>query len=316
MRILVTGGAGYVGGWLVDQALRAGHEVRVFDQLLYEDLYLKDVNFVYGDVTNIESLKPHLQWAETVIFLAGFVGDPLCALNPARARDVNVEAIRRLVENFDGQIIFPSTCSVYGAQVGELSELSSVAPLSLYAQTKLTAEALLLRRSAPTLIFRLGTLFGLSDTYSRVRLDLVLNVLTIRAVLEKRMSVFGGKQYRPLLHVRDVASAMVPCIGSVESGIFNIHLENLTIIELAERIQKVVPTAEIKLTETTFQDARNYMVSSDKAIKHLGFTPRFTIEDGIQELANVVQSRRIKNADLARFSNVSAMIPLIGSTSP
>lgn len=301
-----------MGGWLVDQAMAAGHEVRVFDRLLYEDLYLKEVEFVYGDVTDLDALGPQLQWAEVVIFLAGFVGDPLCALNPVQTRKVNVDAVQLLIDHFDGQIIFPSTCSVYGAQHGELTEVSPVAPLSLYAETKLIAEELLIRRSAPSIIFRLGTLFGLSDTYSRIRIDLVLNVLTVRAVLEKKMSVFGGNQFRPLLHVRDVATAMVPCIGQSHNGIYNLHAENLTIAELAQRIQTQITTAEIEFTESTFQDARNYRVSSRKAEKQLGFKPLFSLEDGIREIAHVVESQRIKNVELARFSNVTAMTPLIG----
>lgn len=314
MRVLVTGGAGYVGGWLVDELVTAGHEVRVFDSLLYEDLYLKDVPFFFGDVTDLSAIKPHLAWADVVVFLAGFVGDPLCALNPKHTMRVNVDAVRQLIDNFDGQIVFPSTCSVYGAQTGELTEESPVAPLSLYAETKLTAERLLLQRKAPTLIFRLGTLFGLSDTYSRIRVDLVLNVLSVRAVLEKKMSVFGGSQYRPLLHVRDVATATTPWIGKDVSGVFNLHTENLKISDLAQRVQRVVSDAEIELTSSSFQDARNYMVSSKKAEQELDFKPRFSIEDGIHEIVSLVQSRRIKNVNLPRFSNVAAMAPLIGES--
>lgn len=311
MRVLVTGGAGYVGGWLVDAAREAGHEVRVYDALLYEDLYLKDVDFAFGDVSDIENLQPHLDWADTVVYLAGFVGDPLCALNPAQTRRVNVDAIQLLAQSFEGQIIFPSTCSVYGAQLDELNESSQVLPLSLYAETKLIAERILLRRTAPTQIFRLGTLFGLSDRHSRIRLDLVLNTLTVRAVIDGRMSVFGGHQFRPLLHVRDVASAMVPCIGSDRSGLYNLHAENLSILELAERIQAVVTSAEIETTESEFQDLRNYRVSSLKARHEIGFLPKYSVEDGIQEVAEVVRSHRVKNVDLARFSNVSALLPLL-----
>lgn len=312
MKVLITGGAGYVGGWLTDQAIKAGHDVRVFDKLLYEDTYLKEVNFQYGDILDADSLKPHLKWADTVIFLAGFVGDPACALNPDLTMKTNVGAVQTLVDNFDGQIIFPSTCSVYGAQDGELTEKSTVAPLSLYAETKILAERILSESGRQSLIFRLGTLFGLSDTYSRLRVDLVLNVLTIRAVLENKMSVFGGKQYRPLLHVRDVATAMVPQIGSSASGIYNLHTVNTTIIDLAYEIQKIVPSSELEITESSFQDARNYMVSGKHVRDDLGFTPQFSVNDGIEEVASLVKSHRITDVNLPRFSNVAALTQMFG----
>ena len=307
MKVLVTGGAGYVGGWLTNQAVAAGHEVRVYDKLLYEDSYLKDIDFHYGDILDIQTLKPHLDWADTVIFLAGFVGDPACALNPDVTMKTNVTAVQNLVDNFDGQIIFPSTCSVYGAQDGELTEESPAAPLSLYAESKILAERILVNSGRQTLIFRLGTLFGLSDEFARLRVDLVLNVLTIRAVLENKMSVFGGKQYRPLLHVRDVATAMVPQIGTNASGLYNLHAVNTTIIDLAHQIKGIVPSAELEITESTFQDARNYMVSSDRARNELGFKPLYTPEQGIIEVANLIRQRRITDVNLPRFSNVAAL---------
>lgn len=306
-KVLVVGGAGYVGGWLTDEAIRAGHEVRVVDKLLYEDAYLKPVDFHYGDILDPKTINPHLEWAETVIWLAALVGDPACALNPEVTMDTNVGSVRHLVQNFGGRIIFPSTCSVYGAQLGELTESSPTAPLSLYAETKIDAEQVLTASSNSVLIFRLGTLFGLSDTYSRLRADLVLNVLTVRAVMEGHMTVFGGSQYRPLLHVRDVATAMVPQIETDNTGIFNLHTENLTIIQLANRIKALVPDAEIRGTESTFQDARNYMVSSDKAVTELGFAPQWTIDQGIKEIAETVGARRIPNVNLERFSNVAAL---------
>lgn len=313
MKVLVTGGAGYVGGWLTDQALKAGHDVRVYDQLLYEDTYLKDVDFHYGDILDVDRIRPHLDWADTVIFLAGFVGDPACALNPDLTMKTNVAAVQNLVNYFDGQIIFPSTCSVYGAQDGELTEQSPVAPLSLYAESKIQAERILVESGRQALIFRLGTLFGLSDTYARLRVDLVLNVLTIRAVLEGRMSVFGGKQYRPLLHVRDVATAMVPQIGKDVTGLYNLHTVNTTIVDLAREIKKEVPDAELEITESSFQDSRNYMVSSEPARRELGFNPMYTPQQGIKEVADLVRQRRITDVNLPRFSNVAALTKILGS---
>lgn len=307
VKVLVVGGAGYVGGWLTDQAIAAGHEVRVVDKLLYEDAYLKPVDFYYGDILDFSTIEPHLEWADAVIWLAALVGDPVCALNPELTVATNVGSVRHLVDSFGGRIIFPSTCSVYGAQHGELVETSELNPLSLYAETKIEAERVLLEAANPSLIFRLGTLFGLGDTYSRLRADLVLNVLTIRAVLDGHMAVFGGAQYRPLLHVRDVATAMVPQITTESAGLYNLHSDNITILQLAERIQQHVPGAELRLSDSTFQDARNYMVSSARAIDELGFAPQWTIDQGITEVKDTVSRRRIPDVNASRFSNVAAL---------
>lgn len=306
-RVLIVGGAGYVGGWLTDEAIRAGHDVRVLDNLTYEDAYLKPVDFVYGDILDFSTVEPHLKWAETVVWLAALVGDPACAINPKLTRATNVGAVQNLVNAFGGRIIFPSTCSVYGAQDGELDEKSSTGPLSLYAESKLEAEGLLRSSNSATLIFRLGTLFGLSDNYSRLRVDLVLNVLTIRAMLEGAMSVFGGQQYRPLLHVRDVATAAVPHLSGNATGIYNLHTENLTILELANKIRDQIPGTEIEQTAISFQDARNYRVSSNLARRDLGFTPEWTIETGIREVAAAIRERRIKDVSNPRFNNSESL---------
>ncbi len=292
---------------MTDEAVREGHEVRVFDRLLYEEAYLKEVDFVYGDILNPDDLRPHLDWADAVVWLGAFVGDPACALNPDLTMKTNVGAVKTLVENFDGRIIFPSTCSVYGAQDGELVEESDLNPLSLYAESKIAAENVLLGSGRSVMIFRLGTLYGLSDTYSRLRVDLVLNVLTIRAALEGRMSVFGGDQYRPLLHVRDVATAMVPALDSDHHGIFNIHAVNTTIIDLARQIQEYVPGTELEVTESSFQDSRNYKVSSEKLRSATGFLPNWSVEQGILEVRDAVASGRIPDVNLPRFSNVAAL---------
>jgi len=306
-KILIVGGAGYVGGWLTDEAIRGGHEVRVIDNLTYEDSYLKNVDFVFGDVLDFDLIKNNLSWADTVVWLAALVGDPACAINPSLTKKINVDSVKNLVDNFDGRVIFPSTCSVYGAQNGLLDEGSTVGPLSLYAASKLEAENVLLKSNATPLIFRLGTLFGISDTYARLRVDLVLNVLTIRAVLEGTMSVFGGEQYRPLLHVKDVATAVIPHLNDSTSGIYNLSTENVTILQLAERIQKIVSKVKIEQTEISFQDARNYRVSTDKVKDELSFLPRFTIENGIQEVANAITQKRIKDVGNPKFNNSESL---------
>lgn len=306
-KVLIVGGAGYVGGYLVDECLKSNHEVKVIDKLLYEDIYLKKVEFIYGDITNYDLINKHLKWADCVIWLAAFVGDPACALNPALTLQVNVEAVKNMVRNFKGRLIFPSTCSVYGAQDGILTEESKLKPLSVYAESKILAENFIIENSSDFLIFRLGTLFGLGDDFSRLRTDLVLNVLTIRAQLEKKMVVFGGEQFRPLLHVRDFTTAALPEIKSKNTGVYNLVCENLTIVELANRIKNIIFDSEIEISETEFQDSRNYRVSGKKAKDILNFIPTHSIEIGITQIRDLITQKRIPNVNVPRFSNVAVL---------
>jgi nucleoside-diphosphate-sugar epimerase len=158
MRVLIVGGAGYIGGAMTDLLIDTKHDVRIYDSLVYEEAYRKPVEFVYGDILDRQKLKKHLAWADAVIWLAALVGDGACALNPTLSIDINQNSVEWLSKNYDGRIIFMSTCSVYGAQDGELTEDSPKNPLSVYAMTKLAAEAFLENKNA--LIFRLGTIFG------------------------------------------------------------------------------------------------------------------------------------------------------------
>jgi nucleoside-diphosphate-sugar epimerase len=309
-RIVIVGGAGYVGGWLADQALKAGHEVLVYDLLLYEDAYLKPVDFVYGDILDEERLLPHILEADVVVWLAALVGDGSCALDPHLAQRINVDSVRWLASVYGGRIVFMSTCSVYGAQDGELTEESRVNPLSVYATTKLDAERLLEDKDA--LVFRLGTLHGVGDTYSRLRVDLVVNTLTIRAALNARMSVFGGRQYRPLLHVRDVGRAVVAALETSERGLFNLSGENATVLEIAEAVRAKVPDAEIDVSDQRFQDDRNYRVSAERARERLGFSPEYTMEDGIEQVRTLILEGRVRDLTAPRFSNFHALRPYLG----
>lgn len=301
MNVLVVGGAGYVGGALTDILAESEHNVRVFDALLYEECYRKPVDFVFGDIRDREALIEQFRWADAVVWLAALVGDAACALHPEVSRCINQGMVRWMSENFDGRILFLSTCSVYGAQNGLLYETSRTAPLSVYAETKLEAETYLADKDA--IIFRLGTLFGIGDPFARIRLDLVVNALTVRARQHGRVTVFGGEQYRPLLHVRDAARAIAENLTTSHRGVFNLSAENVRIIDLAERVCDYIPGVLIERVGTTYEDARNYRVSTDKAEDVLGFIPELSVDDGIDEIRRLADSGRIKDIDNPRYSN-------------
>lgn len=230
MNILVVGGAGYVGGGIVDK-LKKNHNVTVYDSLIYEESYRKDVDFVYGDIREQKKLLPLLDKCDAVIWLAALVGDGACAINPELTFEINSDSVKFLAENFNKRIVFLSTCSVYGAQEGLLDESSTINPLSAYATSKVKAEDYL--KDSNAIIFRLGTLFGISDEFSRIRLDLVVNILVTKALTEGKLTVFGGDQWRPLLHVIDVANAIDHTINLKTTGIYNLHYENFKIIDIA-----------------------------------------------------------------------------------
>lgn len=301
MKVLIVGGAGYIGGALTDILLKTDHELRVYDALMYEEAYLKDVPFVLGDIRNRKHLKKHLQWADAVVWLAAIVGDGACALNPEITTVVNEESVKWLADNFDGRIVFMSTCSVYGARDGELDETSPTNPLSVYASTKLAAEQHLKNKNA--IIFRLGTIFGLGDRYSRIRMDLVVNTLTARAIIDGRLKVFGGEQYRPLLHVRDAAQAVADNLNTKHTGIYNLHKENVKILDLAREVEKYIPDVDMEIVDMKFEDARNYRAVSKKAIKTFGFKPKLAVADGVKEVKKLIEDGRLKDINNPRYSN-------------
>jgi len=297
---LVVGGAGYVGGGIVDK-LKENHSVTVYDSLIYEESYRKDVKFVYGDIRDHEKLLELLNSNDAVIWLAALVGDGACAINPELTFQINSESVKFLAENFKKRIVFLSTCSVYGAQEGMLDESSSINPLSEYASSKVQAEEYLQNSNA--IIFRLGTLFGISDEFSRIRLDLVVNILVTKALSEGKLTVFGGDQWRPLLHVNDVANAINHTLENEVTGVFNLHYKNFKIIDIANKIIEKVPNATIETTPMKFQDARNYQVSSEKLFNETGFRAQFDLSTGIDEVYQLISSKRIKDVNHIRYSN-------------
>ena len=304
MKVLVVGGAGYIGGYVTDLLLFHNFKVTVFDNLLYENRYLKNVKFVFGDITNYKSINTELKKNyEIVIWLAALVGDGACAQNPDSTKKINYDSIVNLLSNYKGKIIFMSTCSVYGQSNSLLNENSKKNPLSLYARTKIDAEKIIVKNNKHACIFRLGTLYGLGDAISRIRLDLVVNILTMKAALNEPLEVFGGNQWRPLLHVKDVAHAILFVIQNNVKGIFNVSDKNYKIKDLAIEIKKEFNNKiDIKISKMMFEDTRNYKVSSDK-LKKLGWLPNYKLTDGITEIKNMIKENRIKDITDVIYSN-------------
>ena len=305
-RILITGACGYIGGYLTDVLSKANYNITAYDNLLFEDRFLKDVDFVYGDIRDRKKLKELLPNYDVVIWLAGLVGDGACAVSPLLTKEINTETVKWLADNYSGKIIFPSTCSVYGKNDNVLDEDSPVNPLSVYASTKLEAEQYLMSKKPDSLIFRLGTLFGLGDAHSRLRLDLVANVLSMRAANGETLKVFSGNQWRPMLHVRDVSTAIKFGLENEISGLFNLSFKNYRIAELAQEIVSLVPGASIEFSEMAFEDQRNYKVKNDKVFA-TGWRPTLELADGVRQISRVIQKNRIKDPTAPVYHNALYM---------
>lgn len=305
MKILVTGGAGLVGHAVVDILKQIKvHKFLVVDNLLYTDEYLRNVAFQAGNVGDLKFMAPLLKnyKPDAVIHLAGIVGDAACAARPKEAEEANVISVKILRDHFDGRIIFPSSCSVYGANDNLVTEESAPNPLSLYAAMKLRAEKIL--EGKDVFIPRLGTLHGVTG---RLRNDLVVNMLAIRAVIEGRITVFGGEQYRPLLHVKDLAEVIVMQLSQQHTGIFNLVENNYKITTLANIVKQVIPSIEIKTTKMEFEDRRNYRASASKAKKCWGFDPKLTVFDTVEDIVRIYNEGRIKDFSMIKYSNMSTL---------
>jgi nucleoside-diphosphate-sugar epimerase len=316
-RVLVVGGAGYLGSTLVPILLGRGYKVRVLDRLLFGSEPLNAVqgnaNFelMVGDVRDIETVVAAVRDCDAVIDLAAIVGDPACAVNQQLSLEVNRAATRMLIDICKGygigRLIFASTCSVYGASDYLVDELTPPAPISVYAETKVASELLLQQAASAAfqpVILRLGTLFGLSP---RPRFDLVVNLLTARAASIGKITIFNGEQWRPFLHVYDAARALVLALEAnprlVSGQIFNVgdYTLNLRLSDVSNKIAMAMPTLQVEWIENG--DRRNYRVSFDKIHTQLGFRCERTVESGILEILQAIETRQISDFTAIRFNN-------------
>lgn len=303
MNVLVTGGAGYIGSILVPVLLREGHRVTVIDSFMYGQTSLLDccnergLEIIRGDVRDERVVKPAAGRADAIIPLACLVGAPLCAQKPLEARSVNLEAVKMLVSlTSPSQIILsPTTNSGYG--VGEAgiycTEETPLRPVSLYGTLKVELEEALLA-TGRAVSLRLATVFGISP---RMRLDLLVNDFTYRAVTDRFVVLFEAHFKRNYIHVRDVAAAFMHALANfdrMKSQAYNVGLSeaNLSKMELCMEIRKQVP--DFTIMESAIgkdPDQRNYIVSNEK-IERTGYRPAVSLQEGIAELIKGYQVLR------------------------
>lgn len=302
-KVLLIGGAGYIGGLTSDILIRDGFDVTIYDNLLYEERYLKNINFIYGDIRETDKIIDLSKNYEIIILMAALVGDPACSINLELTEEINFKSIKLLCEGIpkDKKIIFMSTCSVYGANDGVLNEISETNPLSSYAKTKLMAEKFVTDRGG--LVFRLGTVFGLGDTYSRIRMDLVVNVLTMKAIKYGKITVNGGEQWRPIIAVEDIAEYVSESCLTDKTGVYILSKENVIIKDLGIKIANLIPNTKIEYTEISFQDARNYKVDNSKSLKDFKYQPRITVEHEVNRIKNMFLENRIKDPENKTYHN-------------
>lgn len=311
MRIVVTGGAGYLGSCLCRRLLEEGHEVKCLDNLMYgvEPIkpLLKNSKFhlVEGDIRDMTTITTAINGAEAIIHLASIVGQQAANLNPRATMEINYLATKNIAElctlHCINHFIFASTCSVYGVQPNDLiNENSTTCPVDLYGETKIKSEAAVLDVFPTATILRTATLFGLSR---RMRFDLAVNRFVAQAIQDKKLTVFGGRQYRPFLHVEDAVEAYLLVLRDDLQGIYNISWENWQIIEVAKLVAEGLG-AEVEVSKKIV-DLRDYKVSYDK-IRRFGFKPKRTIQSAIREISDRFEER-FKDYRLPQYDNYGAI---------
>lgn len=307
--VLVTGGAGYVGSALVPALLREGYRVTVLDLYLYgrdlfDDVRTPDLVEIEGDIRDPDAVARAMQGVDAVIHLACISNDPSYDLDPALGRSINYDAFRPLVQAAKQagvkRFVYASSSSVYGVkQESAVTEDLPLEPLTDYSKYKALCEQVLAQESAPgfvTVTVRPSTVCGYAK---RLRLDLVVNILTAHAWHNRRIRVFGGEQMRPNIHIADMVAVYLDLLVQpdelVDREIFNAGNENLTVRELADVVRRNVdPGIEFEVVPTN--DNRSYHVTDDKLRTRIGLAPRHTIADAVRELCDAFAAGKVPDA--------------------
>ena len=325
--VLVTGGAGYVGARLVPTLLDAGYRVKVIDLYIFGDDVLEPVKShpgleqIKGDIRDQRLVADALTGVDAVIHLACISNDPSFELNPSLGKSINFDAFEPLVrfsrEKGVRRFIYASSSSVYGvSELANVTEDSPLKPLTDYSKFKALCEPILLEqqsRDFTAMVVRPATLCGYSR---RQRLDLSVNILTHLAYKKGRITVFGGTQMRPNLHIEDMVDLYLMLLSlpdeRIAGRIYNAGYENHRIADIAAMVQTVVqrevPDRPVSIVTTPTDDLRSYHISSEKIGRELGFTPRRTLDDAIRDLVDAFQAERIPNSETdARYYNIKTM---------
>ena len=321
-RVLVTGGAGYIGALAVEELLQTGREVRVLDSLLHgqedvaERVQSAGAELIRGDIRDPEARAKALEGVDEVVHLAAIVGDPACAQDPEVAREVNVEATKALVREAQDagvkRIVFASTCSNYGRMEDPtvpITEEGELRPVSLYAEQKVAIEQALLHNGfgelKPTCL-RFATVYGVAP---RMRFDLTVNEFTRDLWADKDLSVFGEQFWRPYVHVRDAARAVRTVLDApqdkVAGEVFNAGRsgENYRKLDLVDVIQSKVDTGSVEYVKRD-EDPRDYKVSFDKIKSVLDFDTTMTVPDGIGEIISALSEGQFADPYDGRYRNI------------
>lgn len=320
--ILVIGGGGYIGSALLPMLLNENYKVRLLDSFVYGEEPIKayihhpNLQIIKADFRQIGEIVKAVKGVSSVVHLGAIVGDPACALDEDLTVEVNLIATKLIAEVCKGnhikRFIFASTCSVYGASDEVLNEQSKLNPVSLYAKTKIACEKVLLNMAdhgfAPT-ILRFSTIFGISG---RTRFDLVVNLLTAKAKFDKKITLYGGDQWRPFLHVEDAALSVMSVLKAPESNVanqvFNVgdSDNNYTLESVGKMIQERIPDAEL-LEMGQDGDRRNYRVDFSKIQKYLGYKSKWSVAAGVEQVIEAIDSGKVTSYSDAKFSNLKFM---------
>lgn len=322
-KILVTGGAGYIGAVLVRQLLQKGYFVTVIDNLMHGGDSLLEIynhpnfSFLRADIRDSEKIEPIIKNNDILVHLAAIVGDPACKAQPDLAKSINVDGSKKLYElankNKLTKFIFASTCSNYGKMENSdyVDESSNLAPVSLYAETKVEFEKFLLGQSKdnickPTCL-RFSTVYGVAP---RIRFDLTVNEFTKELKMNRKLTIFGEQFWRPYCHVEDLGRAISLVIDSdpkkVSFEVFNVGdtSQNYTKKMIVEEIIKQIPSADIEYIAKN-EDPRDYKVNFKKINDILGFEITKRVPDGINEIIKLIDSGLISNPDDQKYYNIA-----------